>query len=42
MKICQNEKQDTSSEKNSSQRIEIKTKHKKEGNVKNKIYLTIN
>ena len=35
MKISQNVKQDTSSEKNSS-------KQKKEGNVKNKIYLTIN
>ena len=44
MKISQNVKQDTSSSENSSQTVEIrnKTKQKKKGNVKNKIYFTIN
>ena len=44
MKKSQNVKQDTSSsEKNSSQTVEIRNKiKKKEGNVKNKRYLTIN
>ena len=42
MKICQNVKQDTSSEKNSSQTVEIRSKTEmKESNVKNKTYLTI-
>ena len=43
MKISQNVKQDTSSsEKNSSQTVEIRNKTKeRKRNVKNKIYLTI-
>ena len=40
MKISQNEKQDTSSEKNSSQTVE-RNKTNKDSNVKNKTYLTI-
>ena len=42
MKISHNLKQDTFSEKNSSQRVEIGNKKIKESNVKNKTYLTIN
>ena len=42
MKISHNLKQDTSSEKNSSQTVEIRNKTNKESNVKNKTYLTIN
>ena len=42
MKISQNVKQDTSSQKNSSQTVETETKQMKESNVKNKTYLTIN
>ena len=42
MKISHNLKQDTSSEWNSPQTVEITTKTNKESNVKNKTYLTIN
>ena len=43
MKISQNVKQDTSSEKNSSQKVEIEKQNKwKKSNVKNKKYLEIN
>ena len=42
MKISHNLKQDTSSEKNSSETVEIRNKINEESNVKNKTYLTIN
>ena len=41
MKISHSVKQDTSSEWNSPQTVDIKNKTKKEGNVKNKTYLEI-
>ena len=42
MKISHTLKEDTSSEKNSSQTVEIRNKTNERSNVKNKTYLTIN
>ena len=42
MKISPNVKQDNSSERNSSQTVDIEKKTNKESNVKNKTYLEIN
>ena len=42
MKISQNLKQDTSSERKIHKQLKLETKQMKESNVKNKTYLTIN